>query len=91
MSCTDINSWKDFGYYMFITFMVSGIIVGGIYSMKEILVPYSYLFLAVGLCCIPIYIKECMKERCSNCKRKGWSVHQVGHGCNYCKPFEEKK
>lgn len=30
------------------------------------------------------------EKKCSNCGRADWNVHQVGNGCNFCKPYGDK-
>lgn len=58
MTCNQAyeNNWKDFGYRMFITLMVSGIIAGGIFSLHGQI--FGYVLFVIGLICIPFYIKS---------------------------------
>jgi len=59
MSCRcgcHVSSWKDFGYRMFVTLMVFGIIAGGIFSLHGAF--FGYVLFIIGLICIPFYIKS---------------------------------
>lgn len=54
-SC-EVETWRDFGVYMFVTLMVTGIIAGGILGLVHGIWYWQVLFV-IGLICVPFYIK----------------------------------
>ena len=52
---------KEFGYRMFITLMVFGIIGGGIFSFHGEV--FGYVLFVIGLICVPFYMHDLLSTK----------------------------